>query len=96
MKKLQLDAHVANRSEIRFQLNNLKNLLPSVVVKGVKTVITANTIQFQMARHLTQPKPKIPITVNNKSKYHCSRTPLPKRNTYANQNKQFSTNFFTN
>lgn len=33
MKKLQVDARVANRSEILFQLNNLKNLLPSVVVK---------------------------------------------------------------
>ncbi|CAJ2654286.1 unnamed protein product [Trifolium pratense] len=40
-KKLQVDAKVdpkaANQSEVIFQLNNLKNLLPSVVVKGVKT-----------------------------------------------------------
>ncbi|CAI8603101.1 unnamed protein product [Vicia faba] len=38
MKKLQVDPRVASRSEILFQLNNLKNLLPLVVVKGVKTV----------------------------------------------------------
>lgn len=38
IKKLQVEPQGSSRSELLFQLNNLKNLLPSVVVKGVKTV----------------------------------------------------------
>ncbi|AES88756.2 DNA-directed RNA polymerase I protein [Medicago truncatula] len=38
IKKLQVEPPGFNPNEILFQLNNLKNLLPSVVVKGVKTV----------------------------------------------------------
>ncbi|XP_020235574.1 DNA-directed RNA polymerase III subunit 1 [Cajanus cajan] len=37
IKKLEVVPQDADRSKIHFQLNYLKNLLPSVVVKGIKT-----------------------------------------------------------
>ncbi|MED6160929.1 DNA-directed RNA polymerase III subunit 1 [Stylosanthes scabra] len=37
IKKLKIVPPDADRSKIQFQLNHLKNLLPSVVVKGIKT-----------------------------------------------------------
>ncbi|GAU14614.1 hypothetical protein TSUD_96780 [Trifolium subterraneum] len=54
-KKLQVDVprdqKAVNQSEVIFQLNNLKNLLPSVVVKGVKT---AERVVLEVGKEVTK------------------------------------------